>query len=400
MVPGTNNGTAGAATIDMRGLGANRTLVLVDGRRPVPYNLSNVVDTNTIPMSLLQSVEMLTGGASVVYGADAVAGVTNFILRRDFEGFEASSHWGQSTHGDGDRQSYEVTFGALSDDGRANAVISVGYTKVDPVRQADRPWSVFALDSYDGTEGGSGTTIPARVNVAGAGMGTRQLDLDTGLLVPSYQFYNFNPLNYYQTALERWQTTGLARYEINRHAEVYGQVNYTRSTVGSALAPSGLFLETFDIPLANPYIPTAMRTQICGELGIATGNCTSGLDANGDLIYTRMAIGRRLSELGPRLNDFDTKTLQTTLGLRGELAGNWSYDTYWSYGESDQLQSLINWGSLSKSRQALNVSNRCFGGRGIPAHGGRNPVGCGLTNPRRSDGNRRAHAGQPRRLHD
>jgi len=77
--PGTNNGTEGGATINMRGLGDNRTLVLVDGRRPVPFNLNGVVDTNTIPMSLLQSVEMLTGGASVVYGADAVAGVTNFI---------------------------------------------------------------------------------------------------------------------------------------------------------------------------------------------------------------------------------------------------------------------------------------------------------------------------------
>jgi len=129
--PGTNNGSGGGATINMRGLGDNRTLVLVDGRRPVPFNIENVVDTNTIPMALLQSVEMLTGGASVVYGADAVAGVTNFILRRDFEGVELRANWGQSTgYNDGTRQNFEATFGALSDDGRANAVLSVGYSQV------------------------------------------------------------------------------------------------------------------------------------------------------------------------------------------------------------------------------------------------------------------------------
>jgi len=152
----SNYEPGGAATINMRGLGDNRTLVLVDGRRPVPYNLANVVDTNTIPMSLLQSVEMLTGGASVVYGADAVAGVTNFILRRDFEGVEFNMNWGETSKGDGTRQNYEVTFGALSDDGRANAVLSVGFSKADPVRQGDRPWSVVSLDSTDGSEGGSG----------------------------------------------------------------------------------------------------------------------------------------------------------------------------------------------------------------------------------------------------
>jgi len=355
MGPATNNGTGGAATIDMRGLEAKRTLVLIDGRRPVPFDLSNVVDTNTIPLSLLQSVEMLTGGASVVYGADAVAGVTNFILRRDFEGVEVNANWGQTSKGDGTRQNYEVTFGALSDDGRANAVLSVGYTEVDPVRQGDRPWAEFAMDSVSGEPGGSGTTVPARINVVGAGMGTRQIDPASGLLVPTYRFYNYNPLNYYQTGLERWQATALARYEFNRHAEAYGQVNYTRALLGSALAPSGLFLDTFQVPLANPYIPAAMRTQICGELGIVTANCNSGRDANGDLIYTSLGIGRRLAEFGARADDFDNKTFQTTVGLRGELNNHWNYDAYWSYGESEQLEARINWGSLSKVRQALNA---------------------------------------------
>jgi len=347
----------GAATINMRGLGDNRTLVLVDGRRPVPFNLSNVVDTNTIPLSLLQSVEMLTGGASVVYGADAVAGVTNFILRRDFEGVEINSNWGETSKGDGARQGYEATFGTLSEDGRSNAVLSIGYSKVDPVLQANRPWSRFPLDSLTGERGGSGGTVPARIIVNGL---TRQIDPASGELVPSYFFYNPLPFNYYQTALDRWQVTGLARHEFNRHLESYAQVSYTRSQVGSEQAPSGIFGESLQVPLNNPYLPDAMRQQLCSELAIAAANCASGRagpDADGELIYTGLGFFRRLAEMRTRRNDFDTKTFQTTLGLRGNLNDHWKYDAWYSYGESDQLQVAGNWGSLSKVRQAINATN-------------------------------------------
>ena len=353
---GTNNGTTGAAEIDMRGLGSNRTLVLVNGRRPVPYDLKGVVDTNTIPLSLLQSVDLLTGGASVVYGADAVAGVANFILRRDFHGIEVNGSYGQTKYGDGARQNLESTFGVLSDDGRANVVFSVGKTKVDPVFQGDRSWSVYSMDSTDGTEGGSGTTIPARVTVPGLkGVGglsgnTGQIDPVTGQLVDSYYFYNFNPLNYYQTGFDRWQATALGRYEMNEHAEVYGQFNYTRSKVGASLAPSGIFGESFDIPIGNPYIPDAARQQICQAQGIAAGDCVVG-----NTTTVPMTISRRLVELGPRRQDFDTKTFQATVGLRGAITDNWKYDGFWSYGESDQVLSNGNWGSLSKTTQALNA---------------------------------------------
>jgi len=351
--PGTNNGTQGAATINMRGLGDNRTLVLVDGRRPVPFNLNGVVDTNTIPMALLQSVEMLTGGASVVYGADAVAGVTNFLLRRDFAGVEFNLNGGESKYHDGARQNYEVTLGALSDDGRANAVLSVGFTKVDPVQQGARHWSVVSMDSVSGEAGGSGTTVPARINVVGAGLGTLQIDPESGALVPTYEWFNYNPLNYYQTGLERWQTTALARYEFNPRAEGYAQVNYTRSAVASAWAQPGIFLTVIDVPLANPYLPAAMRGQICDALNIAAGNCVSGRDDAGNLLMTPMGIGRRITEIGPRLYDYTTKTFQATAGLRGMLGADWNYDGYWSYGESDQMHSIGNTIDLAHVSQAM-----------------------------------------------
>jgi len=354
---GTNNGTGGAATINMRGLGDNRTLVLIDGRRPVPFNLNNVVDTNTIPMSLLQSVEMLTGGASVVYGADAVAGVTNFILRRDFEGAEFNMNWGQSKYNDGTRQNYEATFGALSDDGRANAVLSIGFSKADPVRQGNRPWSVFSTGAVTGNRDGSATTVPGAFNVVGAGLGTLQINPETGFLQPLLPEarYNYNPLNYYQTALDRWQVTGLARYELNPHAEVYGQANYTRSFVGANWAPSGIFLTVMDVQLDNPFMPAGMRGQICSALNIAQANCETGRNAAGERIITPMAIGRRVTEPGPRLYDFTTRTFQTTVGVRGLLAGDWNYDGYWSYGESDQVHSIGNTVSVGNFRQAMMV---------------------------------------------
>jgi len=359
--PGTNNGSGGGATINMRGLGDNRTLVLVDGRRPVPFNLANVVDTNTIPMALLQSVEMLTGGASVVYGADAVAGVTNFILRRDFEGVEVSSRWGQSSKGDAARENYEITFGALSDDGRANAVLSVGYTKVDPLRQGERPWGVDTWSSFTGRSDGSNTTTPARITIPGLGgvlgttSNTGQVNEDGTELVTPYRQFNTTPLNYYQTGLDRWQTTAMARYEFSERVEAYGQVNYTRSKVEAQLAESGIFSQSFNVPLANPYIPAAMLQQICTARNISAAECASGRDASGELIRVPMTIARRLTELGPRASDFDTKVFQMTAGLRGALSDNWNYDSYWSYGESDRLRTRGNWGSLSKTRQALDA---------------------------------------------
>lgn len=355
--PGTNNGTTGAAEIDLRGLGSNRTVVLVDGRRPVPYDLSGVVDTNTIPLALLQSVDLLTGGASVVYGADAISGVVNFNLRRDFEGAEFSTTYGQSKHGDGGRQRSELTLGANTADGRGNAVLSFGYTKVDPVFQGDREYGAVALFSDDGTPGGSGTAVPGRFSVGSTIPGVpslsgQQIDVATGALVPTYSFYNYAPLNYYQTGLDRYQATALGRFEINRHAEIYGQANYTRSRVASTLAPTGIFGESISVPIGNPFIPEAARQQICAVRGIAAAGCVSG--AAGTTVVP-ISISRRLSELGPRLNDFDTKTFQITAGLRGDISDNWRYDTFWSHGESEQLVVAGNWGSLSKVRQALNA---------------------------------------------
>jgi len=355
--PATNNGTGGGATIDLRGLGANRSLVLVNGRRLVPFNLNGTVDTNSIPIALLSRVDVLTGGASVVYGADAVAGVANFNLRRNFTGVDISSTYGASAdERDTKRRRTDITMGSSLADGRGNVVLSLGKTKSDPLTQGERDFGITSLNSVTGAPTGSTTGLPGIFSTTvGPGgttalSGNSQIDPATGRLVQPAVPYNTNPPNYYATGLDRTQVTALGNFRINDHAEVYSDVFYTGSEVSSALAESGTFGNTFQVPIGNPYIPQAARNQLCLRRGISTANCVAG---NPTLVP--LTIGRRFVELGPRFNDFDNKTLQYTVGLKGDIAANWTYDGYWSSGTADQTQTRLNWGSLSKVSQALNA---------------------------------------------
>ena len=356
--PATNNGTGGGATIDLRGLGSNRTLVLVNGRRMVPFNLSGSVDTNSIPIALLDRVDLVTGGASAVYGADAVSGVVNFNLKKKFEGFDLSSSFGSSGERDAKRNRTDVTMGGSFADGRGNAVLSLGKTHADPLQQAARDYGKISTSSATGAFEGSGTTVPARISVIQGKTGTTALagnwviNPTTGTLTPytAANSFNFNPVNYYVTGLDRTQATALANFKINSNFEAYAEMFSTGSKVSSTLAESGSFLNVYNVPIGNPFLPEPARQQICARQGITAANCVVG-----NTTLVPMTIGRRFVEMGPRFNDFDNKTLQTTLGLRGDLPYDWTYDAYWSRGNADQTQIRRNWGSFSKLGQALNA---------------------------------------------
>ncbi|MCZ8166009.1 TonB-dependent receptor [Silanimonas sp.] len=340
--PGTNNGSGGGATIDLRGLGANRTLVLVNGRRLTPFDLAGVVDTNAIPVALIERVEIISGGASAVYGADAVSGVVNFILKRDYEGAEISAQWGQSADKDGDRQRIDVTVGGNFAEGRGNAVLSVGHTDTDEVLQGNRPFGLRALSSVTGSPQGSGTGVPVT-------------ELTLGGLCPDGAFratcnnaFNFNPPNLFQTPLNRLQATGLASFLINDDHEAYAEIMYVRSDVFTQLASSGTFFNNYRVPVGNPYLPAAARQQLCTIAGVAAADCVVGNPTE-----ATVSLGRRFTELGPRLNSFENKLFQGTVGVKGYVFDTWRYDAYYSFGEADQLQSRVNWGSNSRVQQAL-----------------------------------------------
>lgn len=377
--PGTNNGANGGATIDLRNLGEERTLVLMDGRRMTPFNLDGLVDTNVIPVSLLERAELLTGSASAVYGADAVAGVVNFILKRDFEGVQVSGSYGMSDKSDAKRFKGDMTMGASFDDNRGNVAMSLGYTDAQGLSQGARPLSgtriptgnaaivaaypgatyfplgSTSMGSNNGLPQGSGTDVPTRIIVApilGATGVNGQINTATGAIGPNGPGFNFQPNNLFQTPLERYQFTAIGRYELTDYAEVYMQGLYSRTNVDAQLAESGSFLNVYQVPIGNPFLPTAARNQICAARGITAANCVVGNPTE-----VAMTLGRRFTELGPRFNNFQNKWFQYTVGVRGDIVENWSYDAYFSHGEADQNQIRKNWGSLSKVQQALRATN-------------------------------------------
>lgn len=361
--PGTNNGTGGAATINLRGLGSNRTLVLLNGRRIVPFDLDGQVDTNSIPVALINRTDLLTGGASVAYGADAVSGVVNFNLKKNFKGFEVNSSYGTTAKSDAKRDRTDITMGASLDDGKGNVALSLGRTSVKPLTQSERSYGQFTTDSITGIPSGSPggetsgspTTAPGIFKVVAGPGGTNvlpgewQMDPTSGKLVQPAKYFNFNPVNYYVTGLERQQVTALGNYKINDNFDFYSEVFYTNSKVDSTLAESGSFLNTYNVPIGNPFIPAAARAQICQQRGIDATNCVVG-----NTTMVPMDIGRRFVEMGARLANYDNKTLQYTVGTKGDLAGDWTYDAYFTRGTADQIQINRNWGSASKLKQGLN----------------------------------------------
>jgi len=157
-----NNGNNGSSFVDLRGLGSNRNIVLLDGVRITPAGtpgsiagLAGRVDLNNIPLALVDRVDALTGAASTTYGADAITGVINFITRRDFSGFEVVADNQITQLGDGHTYRVDATMGANFDDGRGNAVFSIGYQHADPVYQGgDRAYSENALESLRVEAGG------------------------------------------------------------------------------------------------------------------------------------------------------------------------------------------------------------------------------------------------------
>lgn len=141
----SNNGGNGSATVDLRGIGAARTLVLVNGRRYIPTNGTGTVDLNNVPASLIKQVQVLTGGASAVYGSDAIAGVVNFILEDNFRGAKASARYGVTKEGDGKERNVNLTIGTGSDDGKSNLTLFAEYNKRDEVMAGDRNYSKQAI---------------------------------------------------------------------------------------------------------------------------------------------------------------------------------------------------------------------------------------------------------------
>ncbi|MEM8825793.1 MAG: TonB-dependent receptor, partial [Pseudomonadota bacterium] len=347
-----NNGNGGNTTLNLRGLGAVRNVVLLNGTRVTPFDTTGVTNVDIIPVALLERTDVLTGGASATYGGDAVAGVTNFVTKRDFEGVELSLLESITEEGDGNIFRGDLLIGANFDDGRGNAVLNIGYQNRDQVTQADREFSQVNINSATGAPGGSGTAVPA-VILSPFGQLTEDGELG-GFDNP----FNFNPFNLLQTPLEQFRIYGSAYYEVNENLEFFAEGLFVNSTSATQIAPSGTFFNAIDINASNPFLPTALLDGLCdvneiSDVACAAGAAATDPDSDDFLIFEDVQVGRRFVELGTRDSDFETTFFQLKGGLRGNIFENIDYEIYGAYGESENVQTQAGNGTLSGLQQSI-----------------------------------------------
>ncbi len=390
-----NNGTAGASTVNLRGLGAQRNLVLIDGKRLVPYDYNGEIDTSMIPTALIERVDIVTGGASAVYGSDAISGALNFITKRDFEGVEIQSNFSQTGEKDGDIKSVSATVGGNFADGRGNMTVSMNWSERQPVLLGARPLGRVGISTASGAGyqeyldgegpippsdsgctgpgsvaigGGSATTLPTRVSIAG-GPGLGQFRND-GTLAGNCSEFNFNPYNYYQTPLTRYGGTLVGHLELSEHAEVYTRLNYGNTSVDQQVAPSGVFATAFWTPLANPFIGSDALTDILATAnsGVTAGTVVTGgvfpnwrdLNSNGTVDASdelNISYRRRTVEFGERATSYNNENFQFLLGSRGQFVGDWDYDVAGSYGETHQVEVRSGYTNLTNIANALRTTD-------------------------------------------
>jgi outer membrane receptor protein involved in Fe transport len=401
----TNNGTAGAATIDLRGLGAQRNLVLVNGRRITPFNQNGQADTSTIPTALIQRIDVVTGGASAVYGSDAIAGAVNIMLRDDFQGFEFSTSKSQTAEGDGDIDNVSLTFGSALDGDRGNVAINLGWTNRESILLGQRDLGQLGINTRSGsglnefnagqaplestiagctgpgavdvTGSGSTTSMPTRIAIAGGG-GVGQFLNDRSVFTgdagggagQGCSLFNFNPFNYYRTPQEKYNVFAIADFELNDHFKPYTQIEYSNITVIQQIAPSGTFGQTFDVPLANPFFSDQARAATIAQANtaIGLGNLTAGgsganwndVNANGLVDvddYLKLQLRRRTLELGPRSEKFDNEHFMVVAGATGDIINDWTYDVSYQYGESNRTTIRDGYTNLTNIATALDTTS-------------------------------------------
>jgi outer membrane receptor protein involved in Fe transport len=346
----TNNGQGGFSTVDLRGLGEVRNLVLLDGNRIVTANQLGTVDLNNIPLALVSRVDVLTGGASTTYGADAVSGVVNFVTRRNFSGLELSASNSITERGDGNVLRIEGTIGANFDGGRGNAVLSLGYQEADPVYQGAREVSLFEVSGTTGRGAGSSpTSVPASITINGT---RSQLNPTGTALVAEYAGFNFNPFNIFQTPYKRQNLYAAANYEVSDSIEVYARALGSRNVISSIIAPSGIFGEALTVPGNNPFLAAGVRDQLCQSAGIALGAA-----CNNNAAIPLAAVFRRTVEIGPRISEYTTTVYDARAGVRFGITDAISLDISGAHGESDLVQIQSGYVLRSRVQQALNANN-------------------------------------------
>ncbi len=343
--PNTNNGGGtGASVISLRGLGEKRTLVLVNGTRLA----SN--DVNAIPATMIERVEVLSDGASAVYGSDAIGGVVNFILRKGFDGVEASTDFGTSSRSDGNRRNFSLTAGKTGE--RGSIVAGLSYHDIDPVSAGARAYSKDALSLIDGVgvkQGSSATPTgsisfndgSAAAKALAASNGCSRVTFNGGSSSPtnssqyhcyvaSTDSYNYQPYNLLQTPQERTNAFVLGSYRFSDHLEGYVNTYFSKTTSSSIIAPIPIFAngDNFLVSSASYYNPFGVNFGTDRSTGTSYNN-----------------FNTRATVLGNRRYEYNTYNFQINPGLRGSFGdSSWQWDASLNYGKIKQKS--INYGFL------------------------------------------------------
>ncbi|HEV2531126.1 TonB-dependent receptor domain-containing protein [Phenylobacterium sp.] len=383
-----SNGSTGIATVNLRGLGSRRTLVLIDGRRLMPGDpVTPVADLNAIPAALVDRVDVLTGGASAVYGSDAVAGVVNFVMNRNFEGFRIDAQYSGYQHHNAnsevrgliknaafpialpasdvfDGQTTDITaiMGMNAPDGKGNITAYVGYRNLQPILESQRDYSSCSVSAtntatstvYDahvcaGSSNSAFGRFIARPNTPRGGFSVNPDGTQTFVPFTNALRFNFAPLNYFQRPDDRYTAGFFGHYDLNKTVNLYSDFMFADDHTVAQIAPSGLFqgtgangTSTFGINCNNPLMTAAQQTQLCGA-------------AAGTPFVQQTTLGFRFAGQ-PRQDDLRHTSYKIDLGTKGELADGWNYDAYLQYGIAIYNEHYNNDVSLSRVQNALLVN--------------------------------------------
>lgn len=405
-----SNGASGTATVNLRNMGCQRTLVLINGQRMAPGTTGggNCADLNAVPSLLLERVEVLTGGASSTYGSDAVAGVVNFIIDDEFEGFKAgvTHSFYQHTNDNGELRdlvrSYDyaladedittgdttklaIAFGGSAFDGRGHITGFIEKTDTQPILQGEYDVSACALTRGKSGCGGSSTIPPGRWADFGGYRRAGFVNVDpsvTGLdlkaqgdeFVPrAGQTFNYNPTNFFQRPDDRVNAGFFGKFEINENAEAYASIRSMASESNAQIAYSGTFGNITTLPCYNPLLSKQQYDTVCGDwvgmggdhapdfgsnaAALAYINGLQTMVADGDIIGYGAPLYslKRNVEGGPRQSIRTYDNVTQVYGVRGDISGSWTYDVNYQLSEVDYVEEYRNDLSVTNINRAIDV---------------------------------------------
>jgi iron complex outermembrane recepter protein len=369
--------SAGVSTIDLRNLGTARTLVLVNGRRWVSgVPGSQAVDLNTIPTDFIDRVEIFTGGASSTYGSDAVAGVVNIILKRNFEGLTLEAQKGQSRYNDDKQDKFSLTMGVNAPNGKGHLMGHFGYSKQGPVYTSDRPWAAVDQASIGAFISGEAADMfsiqrpflssfaPQGRFFISPGVNTQSRTFDRAGNLVSWSTNGpagdgvgatgFNRSEFRSIAIptERWLIATKGEYALNDNHNVFFEGTYAQTNTKTRLEPFpfDVAADTYanaQIPaeflingvmVRNPLVPTSLY------------NLLTVRNADGARVY---GATRRLSEVGNRGATADRSTFRVVAGLKGTVFKGWDYDLWAGYGSTGESQLSNGQVNVANFRNAL-----------------------------------------------